>query len=502
MTWLRRLPVFVMLLGAVGVAMMLPAIHAATTDDEHVARAFFYSGIVVLLATGLVGIVTSNRPALVTQHGQLLVLVGAYAVLPPVMALPVIEATPVSFGAAWFDMVSAFTTTGAVVHDPARLLPPSVHLWRGMAGWMGGAFILVAALAVLAPMNLGGAEVLSGRAPGQGRVGPGYGTDDPQTRIRRHAAAVVPAYAGLTALLWVALMLTGDPPMRAAVHAMSTLSTSGILPAEDGFRPGTGFWSEAAILVFLCLAFSRRFLPGLPPLDRQSAIWRDSEVKLGLLLSGAVALLLFLRHWLAAVGAGETEDMPQALAALWASVFSAVSFLTTTGFLPAGWQATGNWSGLPTPGFFLLGLAMIGGGVATTAGGVKLLRVYALFRHAERELERTIHPSSVGGRGEGARRLRGEGARLAFMFFLIFALTIGATMALLTLGGQAFEPAMLLAIAAISSTGTLAEVGGTVPLAWSDLGAWERTVTGCAMVVGRLEILAVLALTAPDGWRR
>jgi trk system potassium uptake protein TrkH len=502
MTWIGRLPVFVTLLGVIGLAMMLPALHATTTNDDHVSRAFFYSGVVVLLATGLIGIVTSNRPALVSQHGQLLVLVGAYAVLPPVMALPVYEAVPVAYGIAWFDMLSAFTTTGAVVHDPAVAMPQSVHLWRGMAGWMGGAFILVAALAILAPMNLGGAEILSGRAPGQGRVAGGNGADDPQARIRRQVAAVVPAYAGLTALLWLLLMLAGDTPLHAAVHAMSTLSTSGILPDEEGFTPGTGFLAEAAILVFLCLAFSRRFLPGLPPLDRQVPVWRDSEVKLGVLLTFAVALVLFLRHWLAATVDGGPENPLQALAALWAFIFAAASFLTTTGFLPAGWEGAGVWSGLPTPGFFLLGLAMIGGGVATTAGGVKLLRVYALFRHAERELERTIHPNSVGGRGEGARRLRGEGARLAFMYFLIFALTIGVTMALLTVGGMGFEPAMVLAVAAVSSTGSLAEVGGALPLGWSDLGAWARAVTGAAMVVGRLEILAVLALTAPDGWRR
>ncbi len=497
-----RLPVLVVLTGAVGAAMLLPAIHASYVDDDRVARAFFYSGIVVMLGAGLVGIVTANRPAAATRHAQLLALVGAYAVLPVIMALPVIEAAGVPFGAAWFDMVSAFTTTGAAVFDRPGALPPSVHLWRGIVGWTGGAVILVAALAILAPMNLGGAEVLSGRAPGQGRAGRLAATDDPPGRIRRQAGAVLPAYAGLTGLLWLILLAAGDDPMHAAVHAMSTLSTSGVLPAEEGFRPAGSVWSEAAILVFLCLAFSRRFLPGLPPGDRREPVWRDSELRLGLALMLATALVLFGRHWIAAAETGAAVTPGEALRAFWAALFAAGSFLTTTGFLSGDWQGAGEWSGLSTPGLFLLGLAMVGGGVATTAGGVKLLRVYALFRHAERELERTVHPSSVGGMGEGPRRLRGEGARLAWMFFLIFALAIGATMALLTAAGMAFAPAMVLAVAAISSTGTLAEVGGTVPVLWSELGAWERAVTGTAMVVGRLEILAVLALTAPDGWRR
>ena len=76
----------------------------------------------------------------------------------------------VFFGDAWFEMLSDFTTTGASVFDPTTL-PPSVHLWRAFVGWMGGLFTLVTATAILAPMNLGGIEVISGRSPGRGADG-------------------------------------------------------------------------------------------------------------------------------------------------------------------------------------------------------------------------------------------------------------------------------------------------------------------------------------------
>ena len=89
--------------------------------------------------------------------------------------------------------------------------------------------------------------------------------------------------------------------------------------------------------------------------------------------------------------------------------------------------------------------------LATTAGGVKLLRVYALFRHGERELERLVHPSSIGGAGQTARRLRREGAYLAWIFFILFACAIGVSVALMTLVGVAFEPAMILTVAALTS---------------------------------------------------
>ena len=77
-----------------------------------------------------------------------------------------------------------------------------------------------------------------------------------------------------------------------------------------------------------------------------------------------------------------------------------MSFLTTTGFVSEHWLDAQAWSGLPTPGLILLGLALIGGGVATTAGGVKLLRVFALYQNGAREME--VRPQRSQGQGPEA----------------------------------------------------------------------------------------------------
>ena len=75
------------------------------------------------------------------------------------------EAVPdTSLMNAWFEMTSALTTTGATVFDPARL-SDTVHLWRATMGWFGGYLILLGAYAILAPLNLGGFEVATGRVP-------------------------------------------------------------------------------------------------------------------------------------------------------------------------------------------------------------------------------------------------------------------------------------------------------------------------------------------------
>jgi trk system potassium uptake protein len=178
------------------------------------------------------------------------------------------------------------------------------------------------------------------------------------------------------------------------------------------------------------------------------------------------------------------------------------SFLTTTGFVSADWEEARIWSGLQAPGLILMGLAVFGGGVGTTAGGVKLLRVYALTIHGQREMDKLIHPSSVGGAGPAARQLRRQGAQVAWIFFMLFAFSIALVMAALTLSGLGFQESLVLAIAALSTTGPLVTMGGDAPLRLDLLTDAAKVIFAAAMVIGRLETLALIALLNPDFWRR
>lgn len=502
---LSELPLLVLLMGITALSMWLPAAHAAILRDHDTARAFFYSGIILLIFTGMIGLATVNHRARNPARANLTALVAAYAVLPVLMALPFVQALPdTSWANAWLEMISSFTTTGATLYAPDRL-PPSIHLWRAQVGWMGGFFILVAAVAILAPMTLGGIEVMSGRVPGRGAEGLSQitATADPARRVARQAAAILPVYTGVTVGLWVLLLIAGQPNFPALIHAMSTISTSGISPSGGLPVEGPTFFAEVAIFLALFLAITRRLWPGSFAYDPGSRIRDDYELRMSLVLLAFIPLVLFLRHWLAATDGTEFAqgDFIAGLRAMWGAVFTTLSFLTTTGFTSADWVTARNWSGLETPGLVLAGLAIFGGGIATTAGGVKLLRVYALFRHGERELDRLIHPNSVGGSGQSARRLRREGAYLAWIFFMLFALSIAILVAALALVGIEFESALILTLGALTTTGPLTSVAATDPIALALLPAAAKAILGIAMVIGRLELLAILVLLAPDSWR-
>lgn len=500
---LADLPLTLLLLGLTALAMWLPASHAVIHSDHRTARAFFYSSLILLVLTGMVAIAMANRRPRNPVRASLQALVMAYLVLPLAMALPVYEALgDTRFLNAWFEMVSSFSTTGATLYDVGRL-PDSVHLWRALVGWMGGFFILVAGIAILTPMNLGGVEVISGRVPGRSAEGLSQitHTATPSRRMGRQAVQVLPAYLGLTVILWALLVIAGERSLVAFCHAMSSVSTSGISPVGDLPRGQSGIVGEALVFFVLLAALTRRAWPGAALYDRGQPLWRDPELRLGLTIVAVLPVLLFLRHWIVAP-AEAVAGAGNALHALWGGAFTTLSFLTTTGFTSGDWQAATGWSGLGTPGLVMAGLAVFGGGIATTAGGVKLLRVYALLRQGERELERLVHPNSIGGAGSTMRRLRGEGAYVAWIFFVLFACAIAVSTAVLTLVGVEFEPAMILTVAALTSTGPLADIAATTPISYAALGAEAKVVLAGVMVLGRVEMLAILVLLSPDGWRR
>lgn len=501
--YFRNLPFFAILIFAAGAVMFLPAVVATVTQDFRTGRVFFYAGLMVLMLAVLLGFAsqTPRRPP--SERSHLASLFLAYLWLPLVLAMPMDQAVGnTRFINVYFDMVSALTTTGAEVFDPARLAP-AVHLWRGLVGWFGGLLIWITAFAVLAPLNLGGYEVTS-EATVQGKIVNARGqmrAAGASERLRKHAARLTPIYTGLTIVLGVALTAAGEEPLVAAIHAMSTLATSGISPVGGLEGRPTGVVGEALIFIFFLFALSRRTYSSGVGRELRERLTKDREIRIAIFAGIVLPTLLFARHWFGALEVDELADGQAALSALWGSVFTVISFLTTTGFVSDAWSEARAWSGLQTPGLLLVGLVLMGGGVATTAGGVKLLRVYALYKHGVREMGKLIYPSSVAGAGRLGRRIRREGAYIAWVVFMLLVLSIAAVMVALAATGLHFEAATILAIASLTTTGPLASVAGAVPIEYFTLSDSAKLISAAAMIVGRIETLVMIALLNPGFWR-
>ncbi len=501
---LSRLPFLLMLFGLSGVAMALPALYAGSLHDLHEARAFFYSAILILFIFSLIALAMSDTGREPRTVDFLVSLFLAFVALPLVLALPFWWglATTTYFN-AYFEMLSAFTTTGATLFDPGGRLSPSLQLWRGLVAWMGGLMMWIAATAVFAPLSLGGFEVTARTQPALGEGGQDHvDAAHPMKRWSRGALALVPVYTGLTAIVWVLLLVLGERGLTSLMHAMAVMSTSGISDVGGLAQARAGLGGEIILFLFMLFALSRTTFSAETGTLRRDNVLRDHEVRLGLLIVVMVPAFLFLRHWLGAYEVNELQDARAALRAAWGAVFTVLSFLTTTGFASVEWQTAQDWSGLGTPGMILLGLSIVGGGVATTAGGVKLMRVYVLYLQGLGEMQKLVHPSIVVAKGSENSRFQRKGSQIAWVFFMLFAMSLALISVVLAGLGAGFEDAMVMAIAALTNTGPLVSVAAETAIDLAKQSEAVKAVLCAAMVLGRLETLAIIALLSPELWHK
>lgn len=501
---ITRLPVLAQLVFLLAIGMLGSGVYAGLQGNLLVMRAFLWSAGLSLLIAAALGILFRPRGRDVLSRRELLTLLLAWALLPLIAALPLFLATP-GIGAvgAWFEMVAALTTTGGSAYPDALLVPDAVHLWRGLVGWFGGLLTLVSAYAVLAPRRLGGFEVMTaaGLAGDGRRIDLRLPAAPLDARLSRAIRVIVPIYTGMSVVLALLFNALAEPGLVASVHAMSIISTSGITPLPDGLAAARSLAVEMVAAVFLVLAATRL------PFSRASQIgrrfdWRtDPELRLMGMLVALAALALVLRHWVATIESPGPESAISWLVALWGAVFTSLSFLTTTGFESASWEVTRGWSGRSNPAMILLALAAIGGGAATTAGGIKLIRAYAMLRHAGQELVRIVEPHSITGAGYGLRGFLREGAMIAWTFVMLFALGFVLFLVLLTLTGMDFQPAVFAATAALSNTGPLFAITAELPGGFAELDDLQWVILAAAMLLGRIETLVAIVLLHPDSWR-
>jgi trk system potassium uptake protein TrkH len=512
---LLRLPVFPLCLGVLALAMLGPALFGLIQHDWYSARSFLYTAIFTGFASATLAVALGSRGRDgrdQSARGELRDLVVCWVLVPLFAAAPLWLRTPyIGAWGAWFEMVSAFTTTGGTVYAEPEKVPEAIHLWRGMVAWFGGLVTLVAAFAILAPRNLGGFEVTVHSAGVAGQPGGqtsgsislhGASTARLNERLARTLRTLLPVYGALTAMLAFLFSALGQDGLAAVVHAMAIVSTSGISPYSDGLAAHPSFPVELAAVLFMVLAATRLTYAEARRFGTIERWHRDPELRLMALLVATATLALFLRHWFGALTIDLGDRASEAFPALWGAVFTSLSFLTTTGFESASWNSARDWSGLANPGLILLGLCAIGGGAATTAGGIKLVRGYALLRHGYRELERIAQPNSVLATGARLRGILREGAFLAWAFVMLYIMAIFVAVIALTLTGLAFEDSLVAAISSISNTGPAFALVTPGEIDFTRLSESQRLILAATMILGRIETLAVISLFNTGTWHQ
>ncbi|MCZ6471876.1 MAG: TrkH family potassium uptake protein [SAR324 cluster bacterium] len=383
---------------------------------------------------------------------------------------------------ALFESMSGFTTTGASVITGKADVSRSLLLWRGMTQWLGGLGTLVLVVAVLPSLGIGGMEIYK-------REVPGLYSDNLAHRIRSTAWALSWVYALLTAAATVVLVVLGMSLFDAFNHALTTVSTGGF-STRDGsigaFQSPAITWAVVLFMLLSGMNFTlhHRFLTRK---GQRTAHFAHPEWRWYMIVA-VLASLAFASYL--ALGRDETL-----VTAITNGVFTAVSFLTTTGYTTENYVA---WGAFPQV-LLLMGM-LVGGCWGSTSGGVKLARVVLVFRYIGEEMLRLVHPKAVIRVKMGSTRVALDVVGSIQAYFFLYLISLAAVTLLISLDGNSFMTSLGAGVSALSNVGP---GFGTVGPAgdYAHLSAYVKTVMIAAMLMGRLELMTVLLLLDPKAWR-
>ncbi|MFN3494983.1 MAG: TrkH family potassium uptake protein, partial [Hydrogenophaga sp.] len=424
------------------------------------------------------------RRELMPKDGFLLVnlvwlLLPAYAAAPLMFTVPDITWTK-----AYFESMSVLTATGSTALSGLDALPLSVNIWRCFLQLLGGLGIMLLVVAVLPLLGLGGVQLYRAETPGPMK----------DTKFTPRIAETARGLWGVYVLFSVACMLAyrwaGMSWADAFMHMCTTMGLGGFSSHDASF----GYWNspqiEAVATVFMALAgisFMRYFIV----LRNRSLrpITNDREIRTYAVL--LVASVLLVTVLLVVHGVYDSW-----LEALRSSAFHVVSLATTTGY------ASTNYALWPVfAPVLLMFLGCFVSCAGSTGGGIKLVRMVLLVKQARRELVRIIHPRVVNPVTLAGGVVPPHVMNAVLGFMLIYgATTMGLTM-LLLFTGLDIVTAFSAVVATVNNIGPgLGDVGPASNFGvLSSVQIWVLTF---AMLLGRLELLAVLVLFTGHFWRK
>jgi trk system potassium uptake protein TrkH len=446
-----------------GLLALLTAVPAGLALATGAAAWPAYSAVVTMMTLLWLGGRLLPEPHRVQKNEALVMVALLFTCASLLLSLPMMS-YGVPFIDAWFEAVSGVTTTGlstlSLQETPAAFL-----FGRAWMQWVGGIGVVVLALAIFV-------------RPGAIASRLGFNDtemDDVVGGTRAHARRVILIYLLLTVLGSAALYFSGASLLDAVVHCMAALSTGGFANYGDSLASVGA--AQLWLINLLCLAGAISFhlyYRALLYTGRGRVL--DSQFYALLTVIAAATCLA----WLLLSAAGSDLALSDILTLV-------IGAQTTAGYSTV---AVGT---LPPTVLLLLTLCMaIGGGVGSTAGGIKLERVWLLLRIAYRALLRSGLPDAVYVHGERpAAGSRVEEAVALVLWFLVILLV-----SWLVFLGYGYPPLKAL----FEVTSALSNVGLSSGLTAADLPTELKILLCFNMLSGRVEIIALLVLFAPRSW--
>ncbi len=384
-----------------------------------------------------------------------------------------------SFTDAIFESTSGITTTGATVINNLEATSHGILIWRALLQWLGGVGIIVMALAVLPMLSIGGMQLFKTES---------YETPDKVVpKAASFAAGISIVYITLTVLWALMLWFAGMPLFDSIAHAMTTLATGGYSTRSDSLAAFNSSSIEI-IVIFGMIVGSLPFVHYLTITKKGlKNLFKDDQVKLFLTLIVFVVLIVSIYLNL--------KNIPF-LEALRLASFNVISIITGTGF---GTSDFNNWGGFPTT--ILLILMFIGGCAGSTTCGLRMARIQVLVANAKAQISKLIRPHAVVVSYYNQKPIPENVAESVMGFFFLYIISFAVIACLLGGLGLDLITAISGAASAIGNVGPgLGDIIGPSGT-YQSIPELGKLFLCAGMILGRLEIFAILVMFSPLFWK-
>lgn len=470
-----------LLVTMLGAAMLLPLLIDLSEGLGH-WPAFAESAMITMSVGGILSLSCANavRQGLTIQQTFLLTT-GVWLMLPVFGALPfVFGATEARYVDAFFEAMSGLTTTGSTVFSGLETLPKGLLLWRGILQWLGGIGIIVVAMVFLPELRVGGMQIF--RSEGFdtfGKILP---------RATEISSRISVIYLTLTLVCAFAYLSSGMDPFDATVHAMTTVATGGFATHDASFAafPAASEYVATVFMLLAALPFVR-----FVQLSAGSAkpLFQDTQIRA--FFGTAIVIVVLIAGWNLTQGDEVVSELTVRKA-----LFNSVSLLTGTGYASTDYM---QWSSFAIAILFFTGL--IGGCAGSTACSIKVFRYQLLFASIRAQLRKTRSPHGIFTPRYAGRPVGDDVLNSVMSFFMFFIVTFGVIAVLLGMTGLDFTTSVSGAAAALANIGP--GLGDQIGPAgnYAGLNDPAKWLLSAAMLIGRLELMAVYAILTVQFWR-
>ena len=468
------------LLITLGAFMLIPFVIGLIFDEKNIT---FLSSAFITIFIGILLVLThleENRKLNLQQAFLLTTLswlsIAIFGSLPFLLSnlnLTVID--------SFFESMSGITTTGSTIIIDLDNAPKGILIWRAILQWLGGIGVIVMAIAVLPLLNVGGMQLF--------RMESSDSTEKILPKARAVTLMISTIYISLTLACALAYWVFGMNIFDSFAHSMTTIATGGFSTYSDSIGYFKSPKIEIVSIIFIILG-SLPFIAYIKFIKGNRKIFfKDSQIRALIYFLFFSITLMFL--YLSFVNNGNNF-----LENLRISTFNIVSIFSGTGYVTTDFSLWGKF-----PLVFFLFLMFIGGCAGSTTCGIKVFRFQILGKFILNQIKKIIYPNGVFSMRYNNEKISNPFiySIMTFIFLYFFIFFILST--LLSLNGLDFITATSGAASAISNVGPgLGNIIGPNGNFY-DLPDFSKLCLSLGMLLGRLELFAVLVLFFPSFWK-